>query len=152
MQDALNIRRFVVTVLLTSIWVNASEIFRYFVIVMPSTREFLAVVPNVAPMNWKVFLVWGSWDTLLTALLVFQYWLVAQSFGNSLRSVILAGVTSWAFFFVLFWVGMCNMSLAEPKLALVALPLALLETVVASYIASRLLPRNVGVRHGDASA
>jgi hypothetical protein len=84
------------------------------------------------------------WDTLLTAMIVFMFWLVAQAFGNSLRSVLIAGVTSWLFFFVLFWVGMCNMSLAPPRLALVALPLALLETIVASYIASRTYVSHVG--------
>lgn len=141
MNSRFSVRQFAFAVLLVSIWVNASEVFRYFVIVMPETRVFLAMVPNIAPMNWPVFLVWGAWDTLLTAMIVFMFWLVSQVFGNSLRSVLVAGIASWAFFFVLFWVGMCNMSLAKPSLAVVALPLALLETLVASYIASLIYAR-----------
>lgn len=136
MKSAFNLRQFILAVLLVSLWVNASEVFRYFVIVMPETRAFLSMVPNIAPMNLPVFLIWGVWDTLLTASIVFMFWLVSQAFGNNMRSVVIAGVASWAFSFVLFWVGMLNMSLTKLKLAIIALSLALLETLVASYIAS----------------
>jgi hypothetical protein len=142
MQSVFNIRQFLVVTLIVSLWVNASEVFRYFVIVMPETRAFLDMVPNIAPMNLRVFLIWGVWDMLLTASMVFIFWLVAQVFGNTLRSVLISGITSWVSFFVLFWVGMYNMSLAQPRLALIALLLALLETIVAAYIAARLYFRN----------
>jgi hypothetical protein len=56
------------TCAIVSVWINASEIFRYFTLVMPMTRETLATVPNVAPMNLPVFLVWGLWDTLLVVM------------------------------------------------------------------------------------
>lgn len=141
MKPAFCFKQFCLAVLIVSIWVNASEVFRYFVIVMPETRSFLAMVPNIAPMNWPVFLAWGVWDSILTACIVFMFWLTAQVFGNNWRSVITAGVISWAFFFVLFWGGMVNMSLAEPKLALIALPLALLETLVACAITAWLYGR-----------
>lgn len=137
MGDSFNVNKFLIVVLLASIWVNASEVFRYFVIVMPETRQFLSMVPNIAPMNWGVFMIWGVWDTLLTACIVFMYWLVSQVFGNNNRSIVIAGIASWVFFFVLFWGGMYNMSLTSISLAAVALPLALLETLVASFIASK---------------
>lgn len=135
-------KKFIIVVMLVSIWVNASEVFRYLIIVMPETRQFLSMVPDVAPMDWGVFMIWGVWDTLLTASIVFMFWLVAQTFGNNNRSVLIAGFASWVFFFVLFWGGMYNMSLTPPSLALIALPLALLETVVASFIASRLYAKS----------
>jgi hypothetical protein len=141
MQSTFNLRQFIIVAVLVSLWVNVSEVFRYFIIVLPEMRAFLSMIPNLAPLNFQVVLIWGAWDTLLTAFIVFMFWLVAQAFGNNLRSVFVAGIASWAAFFVLFWVGMCNMSLAQPKLALIALPLALLETVIASYIASRLYAR-----------
>ena len=43
---------FVRACLAVSIWINVSEIFRYFVFVMP-------MVPDVAPVNLSVFLIWG---------------------------------------------------------------------------------------------
>ena len=138
MQSAFNTRQFAIVVLLVSIWVNVSEVFRYFIIVMPETRDFLSVVPGVAPMNLSVFAIWGAWDMLLTASTVFMFWLTSQVFGNNYRSVVVAGTMSWVFFFVLFWVAMYNMALAHLSLALKALPLAWLELVVASYIASVL--------------
>lgn len=136
--SAFDPRRFVVLTLWVSVWVHASEIFRYFALVMPETRAFLSMVPGVAPMSWPVFVLWGAWDTLLSACIVFMFWLAAQAFGAGLRTVVIAGAASWAFFFVLFWVGMYNMALAPAQLALTALPLALIETLVAAYIASRL--------------
>lgn len=44
---------------------------------------------------------------------------------------------SWAFVFVLYWVALANMYLASWFDLLVALPLALSEIIVASYIVSK---------------
>lgn len=136
MKSTFNIRQFILAVLLVSIWINISEVLRYFFVVLPEMRTFLSMVPDFAPLNFPVALIWGVWDTILTACIVFMFWLVSHAFGNNWRSVVFAGIISWTFFFLLFWIGMCNMSLAQPKIALMALPLALLETVVASLIAS----------------
>jgi hypothetical protein len=133
-----NIRQFVLITLITSLWINASEVFRYFVFVMPSLRQSLAAIDGVAPMNWGVFAIWGGWDTLLTGLVVFMTGLFAQQYGNTLWSALISGTISWLFFFVLFWVGMVNMGLAEWSLAVLALSLSWIELTVASVIASRL--------------
>jgi hypothetical protein len=138
MTNELKPKTFIIQVLLVSLWVNVSEVFRYFVIVMPKTREYLAVIPGVLPLNWWVFSVWGVWDFILTALVVFMYWLVSQRFGHNLRSVMLAGTVSWAFFFLLFWIGFFNMGLAPLSLALIALPLAWVEMIVASWLTLKL--------------
>ena len=139
---------FVVACLVVSVWVNASEVFRYFVFVMPLTREHLAMVPDIAPMSWPVFGVWALWDTLLVVMAVLVYWLYAERFGASVRSSIIAGTVSWLFLFVLFWVAMFNMSLAPLRVVAIALPLAWFELVVASLIArwcfARAAARPVG--------
>lgn len=133
-------RAFVLTFVIVSLWINASEIFRYFVFVMPMTRQTLAMVPDVAPMNLPVFLVWGLWDTLLVVMSVLLTWLYARVFGASFRSAVIAGTLAWLFFFVLFWIAMLNMNLATPATAAIALPLAWIELVVASILATRFLP------------
>jgi hypothetical protein len=56
-------KAFLLTCLIVSLWINASEIFRYFLFVMPLTRQTLSMLPDAAPMNLPVFLVWGVWDT-----------------------------------------------------------------------------------------
>src|SRR5688572_3614003 len=107
--------KFVKITLLTSIWINVSEVFRYFIIVMPTMRKELSVIPNVAPMNWIVFSIWGVWDTILTASIVFITWLCYKNYGRNTKMIFIAGTTSWAVFFLLFWIGMVNMNLANPK-------------------------------------
>ena len=128
-------RPFLVTVLIVSIWVNASEVARYFLLVMPAMREMLAVIPDVAPMNVPVFLIWGLWDTLLVVMAVSIYWLIAERFGSSARSAMVAGTLAFLFFFVLFWVGAWNMNLAQGWLLPVVLPWAWAEMVIACLIA-----------------
>lgn len=138
MSTKFNIKQFILVTLITSLWVNASEVLRYFVLVMPSLRQSLAAIDEVAPMNWRVFAIWGGWDTLLTCLIVFMFWLFAQRYDNNLRSAIVSGTVSWLFFFVLFWVGMVNMGLADWSLLELALMLSWIELVVASVIAGKL--------------
>jgi hypothetical protein len=145
MQSSFNLRQFIIHVLLVSIWVNLSEVFRYFVIVMPEAQSFLAGLPGALPMNLPVFAVFAVWDTLLTAFVVLLFWLVAQVFGNNRRSVLLAGMIGWVGFFLLFWVGFCNMGLASPLLALKVLPLAWFELVVACAITSWLHQRDLAL-------
>lgn len=94
-----NVKQFLINTFYASIWVNVSEVFRYFLIVLPRTREYLSEVPGVAPINIPVLFIWACWDMLLTGLTVFLFWLFAQYFGNSLRSVFVAASISWAFFF-----------------------------------------------------
>ncbi len=136
------VKDFIIITVIVSLWVNASEVFRYFLFVRPEMHSYLSVVPNVADMNWGIFSIWGLWDTLLTALYVFLFWLCAQVFGNNTKSIIISGVMSWCFFFVLFWVGMANMNLSSWSYLVIVLPMTLVETLVASYIASKLYLRN----------
>jgi hypothetical protein len=128
-------RPFLMACLIVSVWVNASEVFRYFVFVMPMIRSSLSMVPDVAPMNLGVFLIWGIWDTILVAMAVLVYWLWSAQFGSGLKSIVVSGTLSWLFFFVLFWVGLMNMRLAGRDMLAIALPLAWLELVIASAIA-----------------
>ncbi len=133
---------FAIITLLTGIWVNISELFRYFGYVRPEMQEFFTSIPQMGTIwDLQIILVWGFFDILLTALFVFTFWLCARAFGNNRKSILISGIMSWCFFFVLFWVGSANMFLADWSTLLVVLPLALVETVVASYIASKLYTR-----------
>ena len=77
------------------IWINLSEVFRYFVFIMPMMREALPLVPDVAPMNFSVFMTWGVWDTILVAAATFIPWLVFAAFGGTVRNAIFAGTGVW---------------------------------------------------------
>ena len=134
-------RRFLLAVLATSVWVNASEVFRYFVVVMPAVRRHLAMVPDVAPMSGPVLAVWAAWDTILTIFVAACAWLLAGRVRGRVRGAVAAGTFAWTGFFVLFWLALWNMGLSSPTLPLVALPLAWLEMVVAAWIALQFRPR-----------
>lgn len=127
-------RRFWLALGLNFLWINASEVFRYFVFVMPMMRSALPGVPDAAPMNWAVFLIWGAWDTLLVLIVTGAAWIMLERFGTSKRAAIQAGSLLWAAIFVILWLGIYNMNLASPAVLIIALPLAWLEMVVAALI------------------
>jgi hypothetical protein len=125
------------TFLITTAWINLSEVLRYFLVVRPAMQKDLAMVPNVVPMDTGIFLIWGIWDTILTCMLMWFVWLCSRQFQSSLTTVVLAGVSMWISFFLLFWLGMVNMNLASISLAAIALPWALAEMLIAAWIAHR---------------
>lgn len=133
-----NIKSFITITLITSIWINISEVFRYFVFVMPSVQSFFDYKSGIAEMDIQIFAIWGFWDTLLTAVLVFMYWLYANSFGSSIKSAILSGTLVWAAVFVIFWIATANMGLSDWNILWITLPLSWLEMVVGAWIAYRL--------------
>lgn len=121
------------------IWINLSEVFRYFVFVMPMMRDAFPQVTDVAPMNIPVFLIWGVWDTILVAAATLIPFLILERFGNTARHAIFAGVAVWATVFGILWLGLYNMNLATPGILAIALPLSLLEMIVAALIVRRCL-------------
>lgn len=133
--------RYIVVTLLVSLWVHASEVFRYLVIETPRLREFLSAIPGIAPMDLGIFMIWGAWDTVLTGMMVVIFWLYAQKYGNNGRSVIVGGTLAWVGFPLLFWWALPTMALAPVSLALLALVMTWVECVVAALIASKLYRR-----------
>lgn len=133
-----NFKHFVIITLLVSIWINISEVFRYFVLVMPRVKSFLDDIQGVADMDLGIFAIWGLWDTLLTGVLVFVFWLYSRVFGNSNRSVLISGTIVWFAIFVIFWVATANMGLSEWGILWITLPLSWLEMVVGAWITSKL--------------
>lgn len=143
MKNHLNLKQFIINVLITSIWVNISEVFRYFVFVMPSLKSFLFDRSDVAQIDLKIFTIWGFWDTLLTAIMVFFFWLYIQSFGNSLKSVFISGSLVWLAVFVIFWVATANMGLSDWDMLLITLPLSWIEMIVGTWISSKLYKKTI---------
>jgi hypothetical protein len=134
-------RTFWISFLIATAWINLSEVFRYLAIVMPAMRQDLSGVPNVAPMNLAVFSIWGLWDTILTCMLILIVWLCKDRFSNKNKMILVAGTIMWTSFFLLFWLGMVNMNLAKPALAMKALPLAWLEMVFGAWLVNWSLVR-----------
>lgn len=125
---------FVIALLINIIWINASEVFRYFAFVMPLMREAFPQVSNIAPMNLPVFLIWAVWDTILILAVTGFSWLFLGVFGQGKWNALKAATLLWVSIFVILWLGLFNMNLATPKILMVALQLAWIELAIASLI------------------
>ncbi len=144
-QNPDNARRlspFVTALLINFLWINASEVFRYFAFVMPMMRDAFPMLPDVAPMNVPVFLIWGLWDTILVVTATLLPWIAMKVFGASTARAIGYGTAVWMAVFVILWLGLYNMNLATLDVLALALPLAWLEMVVASVIVWWVTARN----------
>ena len=128
------IRAFALTALINAVWINASEVFRYFAFVMPMMREAFPQVQDVAPMNLIIFVRWGVWDTILLLAVTGFVWIYLERFGASLRNALIAGTLVWASIFGILWLGLFNMNLATVPILAVALSLSWLEMLLASLI------------------
>jgi hypothetical protein len=127
-------RGFGVAVLLNAIWINASEIFRYFIFIMPMMREAFPQVPNIAPMDPFVFAIWGVWDMLLIVLATGFMRLWFERFGHGTAMMLGAATLYWLGSFVFFWAAAYNMGFATFQIVCIALPLSWLELTIAAWI------------------
>ncbi|MEM9229369.1 MAG: hypothetical protein AAGB10_07140 [Pseudomonadota bacterium] len=125
---------FTIALIVNFIWINASEVFRYFAFVMPMMREAFPMVPGVAPMNLPVFMIWGVWDTILVLTATLLPWMAMKVFGASAMRAVLYGTGVWMSVFVVLWLGLYNMNMATVGVLAVALPMAWVEMVVAALI------------------
>jgi len=135
------IKKFIIIILITSIWINISEVLRYFLIVMPEMKSFLHMVPNVVDMNLGIFALWGIWDTVLSTLVVFSFWLMAEKFGYGKKTALWAGTFSWFWLFFMFWFASANMGLSAWSFVTIPMVLSWIEMSIASYIALILFKR-----------
>ncbi len=128
------VRAFLLTALVNGLWINVSEVFRYFAFVMPAVRGAFPQIENAAPMDPAVFAVWGVWDTILVLAATGFVWLFLERFGRGVRNALVAGTLFWLAVFVILWLGVWNMNLATPAILAAALPLAWVEQAVAALI------------------
>lgn len=117
-----------------ALWINASEVVRYFGVVMPMMRDAFPDLPDVAPMSVGVFAIWALWDSVLVALSVAVTWLALDRFGDRAPVAVLGATALWVATFWILWVGLWNMNLAPGRVVAVALPLSWLELVAAALI------------------
>ena len=133
----INTRAFWLALLVNMVWINVSEVFRYFVFVMPMMRDALPTLENVAPMSWTIFLIWGVWDTILIFCVTGFIWIYLERFGCGLVSAIAGASFAWLGIFVILWLGLYNMNLTNLSVVGVALLLSWIELVVAALIVRR---------------
>ena len=127
---------------LNFLWINVSEVARYFLVVRPMLHEAFPGQDEVGAMSASIFAVWGLWDLILICAATGFYWLWLNAFGNRTWQVLAAGSIFTVSVFGLLWLGIANMGLAPLNLAVAALPLAWLEQLIACAIVAWAIQRN----------
>ncbi|MEO0983668.1 MAG: hypothetical protein AAFX03_13560 [Pseudomonadota bacterium] len=116
------------------IWINASEVWRYFMIVKPMLHEAFPGDAGVAAVTPAIFASWMVWDTILILAATGFYWMFLERNGASVRQALLAATALSVTIFGLIWLGIANMGLVPARFIWAALPLAWAEQAIAALI------------------
>ncbi len=126
-----SITKSIFAVLLTAIWVNASEFVRNELLLKTYWTEHyqsLGIPFPSEPLNGAV---WGLWGISFSVAI----YLVSRKFD-----LLQATLTCWFMGFVLMWIVTWNLGVLPAAILLYAAPLALLETFVGTAICKRVAP------------
>ena len=122
-------KKTVLPILLATIWISISEFVRNTFLVHNFWLEHYQKLGLVFPEQPINGVVWGIWS-LCFAIAIF---IIAKKF-----SLLQTTFLSWFVGFVLMWIVIWNMSVLPTGLLLFAIPLSLLETILASFIIKKL--------------
>ncbi len=140
-----NLKQFLIVTLITSIWIHVGETARAMFVAFPLMESFFegkVQLIGMEQMQISHALIWGLWDTIIAAILVFILWLCSIVFGNNGKSVLISGtITSFATIGI-FWIANVNSGLGEWSAAFKIFPLAWIELLIGAWIASKLYSRN----------
>lgn len=123
--------RNILAVLLTGIWVNASEFFRNELLFKHYWTEHyqsLGLTFPSAPANGMVWMLWGF-------LFGWAIFLISRKFD--FKQTVQIG---WLMGFVLMWLVIGNMGVLPVGILAYAVPLSLLEVFIAAWICRKFAP------------
>lgn len=132
---------FWIALLGNAIWINASEIWRYFYVVRPLLHDTFPGEAHIGAMSPAIFAVWTVWDTILILAATGFYWLFLSARGNTLANAVLGASAFTITVFGLLWLGVVNMGLVPANFISAALPFAWIEQIVAALIVRFALRR-----------
>jgi len=136
--NTFKLKQFIFITLITSVWIHIAEIFRAVVIVFPRMKAFFENKVAIGDMELSNALIWGFWDTLLAACLVFIFWLTAKAFKNNFKSILISATVTCTATLGIFWVATVNTGLGEWSTAFIVFPIAWIEMIIGAWIASKL--------------
>ena len=123
--------RNIVAVILTGIWVNASEFFRNEVLLKTYWiyhYQSLGITFPSEPLNGMIWVAWGF-------LFAIAIYVISRKFN-----LIQTTIVSWFMAFVLMWVVTWNLNMLPSAILIYAVPLSLLEAFIGSYICIKMSP------------
>jgi len=123
--------RNIMAVILTGIWVNASEFFRNEVLLktywIDHYRSLGMTFPS-EPLNGMIWVAWGF-------LFAITIYIISRKFD-----LIQTTLISWFMAFVLMWIVTWNLNVLPSAILIYAVPLSLLEAFIGSYICIKMSP------------
>jgi hypothetical protein len=123
--------RSIIAVLLTGVWVNASEFLRNEVLLKAHWVEHyqsLGMTFPSEPLNGIIWVAWG----FLFAIAIYS---ISRKFD-----LIQTTLVSWFMAFVLMWFVTWNLNVLPGAILVYAVPLSLLEAFIGSYICGKIAP------------
>jgi len=123
--------RNIIAIVLTGIWVNASEFFRNEVLLKKYWLEHyqsLGMTFPSQPVNGMIWVLWGF--IFATAI-----YIISRKF-----SLLQTTMLIWLTAFVLMWVVTWNLKVLPIAILVYAVPLSLLEAFIGSYICKKISP------------
>jgi predicted neutral ceramidase superfamily lipid hydrolase len=124
--------RSIITVILTGIWVNASEFFRNEVLLKKYWVDHYQLLGITFPSEPKNGMVWVAWGFLFAIAI----YLISRKF-NLIQTTLI----SWFMAFVLMWLVAWNLNVLPSVILIYAVPLSLLEAFIGSYICKKTSPK-----------
>lgn len=119
---------------LNFMWINASEVARYFGLVKPMLHDAFPDAGHIAAVTPAIFVSWILWDTILIVAATGFLWMFLSQFGANFKNALIASLSFTVTVFGLLWLGVVNMGLVPIGFIWAALPLAWLEQVIAASI------------------
>lgn len=127
-------RAFWLALALNFVWINASEIWRYFYVIKPMLNATFSSQPEIGAMSLPIFASWAVWDLVLVIAATGFFWLWLAKFQTGVLQVFVASAAFTVTVFGLLWFGLANMGFVPLKFLWVALPLAWGENIVAAFL------------------
>jgi len=123
--------RSIFAIIITGIWVNASEFFRNQVLLKTYWVDHYQSLGMTFPSEPQNGMIWVASGFLFAIAIYF----VSRKF-NLIQTILI----SWFMAFVLMWVVTWNLDVLPSTILVYAVPLSLLETFIGSYICRKMSP------------
>ena len=123
--------RSIIAVVLTGIWVNASEFLRNEVLLKTYWVNHYQSLGMTFPSEPRNGMIWVAWGFLFAIAI----YLISRKFN-----LIQTALISWFMAFVLMWVVTWNLNVLPSAILVYAVPLSLLEAFIGSYICKKMSP------------
>ena len=123
--------RNIMAVILTGIWVDASEFFRNEVLLKKYWIDHYQSLGMTFPSEPKNGMIWVAWGFLFAI----GIYIISKKF-NLIQTTLI----SWFMAFVLMWIVTWNLNVLPGAILIYAVPLSLLEAFIGSYICIKMSP------------